>query len=97
MPQQIVSISAAAVASLEPLGTPQNRPYLEAYDIAGNFLGRALFAGDLPTCGLCVSNFEVITFMSDIPNIARVRFSSQQSQPGPPIWGLFDDLTFSTP
>jgi hypothetical protein len=94
--QATVTISAAAVASLEPLGTPMNRPFLEAYGAADNFLGRVLFSGELPTCALCVTPFETLTVSSPTANISKVRFSSQQSQPGPTIWALFDDLSFTT-
>lgn len=92
--QTTVSIDARPVATFEPLGTPLNRPYLEAY--AGTtFLGRVLYAGALPTNVREVGPAETLTFTSTTANITRVRFSVQQSQGGPRISGLFDNLRFN--
>ena len=93
-PVTSVSIDAAAVASLEPLGTPQNRPFLQAFDGA-TLLGTVFFSGALPTNPLEVTSFETLTFSA--PSITSIRFSSQQGQGGPNIWGLFDTLNYTTP
>jgi hypothetical protein len=91
--QKSVSIDAAALLLPEALGTAQNRPFLEAYDNNGVFLGQALFQGTLPGAG-GISAFQTLTFTSATANIKKVRFSSQQLQPGPPVYGLFDNLNF---
>jgi hypothetical protein len=92
--QSTVSIEARPVSTFEPLGTPYNRPFLEAYS-GSTFLGRVLYAGPLPTNVREVGPTETLTFTSPAANITRVRFSVQQSQGGPRISGLFDNLRFS--
>src|SRR6478672_7199015 len=47
--QSTVSIDARAVGPVEFLGTLQNRPYLQAYDINGNFLQQINYSLALPT------------------------------------------------
>jgi hypothetical protein len=94
-PQSTVSIDARPVSDLEPLGTPHNRPFLEAYTATGTFLGSVLYTGPLPTGGSFeVGGIETLTFTQATADIGYVRFSSQQSQPGPRIFGLFDDLRY---
>lgn len=93
--QQTVSIDVAAVASSDPSGTPQSRPFLEAYDATDNLLGKILFAGALPTSASAVTAFETITFTSASANIKKIRFSSEQTEGGPAIYGLFDTLAFA--
>jgi hypothetical protein len=93
-PKTTVSIDARPVATFEPLGTPRDRPFLEAYS-GSTFLGRVLYAGALPTNGRDVGPTETLTFTSPTANITRVRFSVQQNQGGPRISGLFDNLGFS--
>lgn len=96
------SIDAAAVATLEPLGTPFNRPYVEAWNRAGTYLGRVLYSGALPTNPLQVTAFETLTIDSGCgaicsvdQTLGRIRLSAQQSQPGPRIYALFDTLVIS--
>jgi hypothetical protein len=94
--QQTVSIDVRAVGPVEFLGALQNRPFLEAYDSANVFLGRVLFAGALPTdCCFAFTPIETLTFTSASSNIAKVRFSSQISQSGAAVFGLFDNLSFT--
>jgi hypothetical protein len=94
--QQTVSIDARAVGPVEFLGALQNRPFLEAYDSANNLLGKVLFAGALPTgCCFEFTPSETLTFTSGSANIAKVRFSSQISQGGAAVFGLFDNLSFT--
>lgn len=94
--QQTVSIDVRAVGPVEFLGALQNRPFLEAYDSANGFLGRVLFAGALPTdCCFAFTPIETLTFTSGSANIAKVRFSSQISQSGAAVYGLFDNLSFT--
>jgi hypothetical protein len=96
-PQIGVSIDARPVGPVEFLGILLNRPFLEAYSgsTPATFLGRVLYTGTLPTgCCFEVGPTETLTFNSPTANIARVRFSSQQSQSSLHTWGLFDNLRF---
>jgi hypothetical protein len=93
--QSSVSIDVRAVGPVEFLGALQNKPFLEAYAAGDVFLGRVLFAGALPTaCCFAFTSVETLTFNSATADIVKVRFSSQISQPGAPVYGLFDNLTF---
>lgn len=93
--QSSVSIDASPMLLPEGLGTVANRPYLEAYDASNNFLGRVLYAGTLPGVG-GTGPYETLTFTSGSANIAKMRFSVQQSQGGPNVYGFFDNLTYGT-
>jgi hypothetical protein len=98
----IVSIRVAAVASGEPLGIPKNKPFMQVWDLGNVYLGQVNFAGALPTSPWQVTPFERLSFK--LPpcvggpiacadyGIGRVRLSSQQTQGGPPVYALFDDL-----
>lgn len=88
--QQSVSIDADATLPPEYFGTPTNRPFLQVFDSSNNLLGSVLYAGNLVTGG-----WETLSFTSGSSNIAYIRFSSQ-SISGPPVYGAFDNLTFST-
>lgn len=94
-PQRSVSIDAAAARPPEGLGTPLNRPYLQAFDAAGNLLATVYFQGALPDAG-GISPYETLTYVSSTTNIAKVRFSTQQGAGGPPVYGYFDNLNYST-
>jgi hypothetical protein len=93
-PQRSVSIAAAAHREVWYLGVALNRPFLEAYDANGAFLGRVLYQGPLPNTGATMP-FETLKFVSASANIARIRLSSQASQGGSPIDGIFDALAYS--
>ena len=104
---QSVTVMAAAVATGEPLGTPQNRPFLQAWDHNNVLLPTVYFQGALPTNSFEVTPFERLTI--SVPpcvgtpiecagyGISKVRFSSQQNQSGPPIYALFDDFQWNPP
>lgn len=93
-PQRSVSIAAAAHRETWYLGIARNRPFLEAYDANGAFLGRVLYQGPLPSSGATMP-FETLKFVSSSANIARIRMSSQASQGGSVIDGIFDALAYS--
>jgi hypothetical protein len=93
--QRSVSIDASAGLLPEGLGTPQNRPYLQAFDANGALLATVYFQGALPGVG-GTSPYETLTFVSPTANIRKVLFSVQQGQPGPKVYGYFDNLAFST-
>ena len=97
-PQQVVSIDAEAILPPEFLDTPQNKPFLEAYSdtaqLPANFLGRVLYPLNFGDPGYGTN--QTLTFTSAANNILSVRFSSQISQPGPRVFGDFDNLNFTT-
>lgn len=98
-PVREVAVQVAAVASLEPLGTPQNRPFMQVWDGYNQLRATVYFQGALPTNSLEVTPFETLRWAlpACIPPciaeaISRIRLSAQQTQPGPPIYALFDEL-----
>jgi hypothetical protein len=69
--------------------------FLEVYDAMDNLLGKISFAGALPTGASEATAFETITFTSASVNIRKIRFSSEQTEGGSAIYGLFDTLAFA--
>jgi hypothetical protein len=94
-PQRSVSIDAAPIVAPEGLGTVLNRPFLQAFDAAGNVLATVYYAGALPGVG-GLGPYETIAYTSPTANIARVRWSVQQGNPGPFVYGYFDNFSYST-
>ncbi|HLK51486.1 MAG TPA: hypothetical protein VKT49_25270, partial [Bryobacteraceae bacterium] len=96
--QGTVSIDAASVAPFEFLGTPQNKPFIEALDNQGNFISGLItyYSGALPNTVGGVSPYETLIVSSATDNIASVIISTQQGAGGPDMFGLFDNLCFST-
>lgn len=94
VPQRSVSIDAAAFREHYYYGVPLNRPFLEAYDAAGALIAKKLYQGPLPSGGAFMP-FETLSIVSSSANIARIRFSSQASQGGSVIDGVFDNLAYS--
>src|SRR5438105_2889210 len=87
-----VSVDVRPVSPLEYLGSLTSRPYLQAFDAAGNLLGTVYYAGPLPTnCCFSVGAIEKLRFVSPTANIARARLSSQQPNPYH-TYALFDNL-----
>ncbi len=97
-PQKSVSIDAAAIPPAEFLTTPLNKPFLEAYSdtaqLPANFLGSVLYPLNFGDSGY--GGYQTLSFTSPTNNILSVRFSSQLSQPGPAVFGNFDNLNFTT-
>src|SRR5882672_1404146 len=81
-PVASVSIDARPVAPIEFLTPLTRRPFLQAFDAAGNLFTTVYYAGALPTTVSGVGPTETLAFTSTGNNIARVRFSSQN--PGNP-------------
>jgi hypothetical protein len=93
-PVQSVKIDAKPVLLPEHVGPITNKPFLEAFDSTGKFLGEVLYPlnyGD-PDYG----NFRTLEFKSPTANIAYVLFSSQHHQ-DPPVYGEFDNLAYTAP
>lgn len=93
-PRSWVSIDVLAVLPPEYLGTPVARPWLEAFDAAGNKIGSAAYYPAYGTAGFG----QWQTLRIDDPNgaIKAARFSSQHFNSSPSVYGSFDNLTFNT-
>lgn len=89
-PVASVSIDARAILPLEYLGTTTNRPFLQAFDATGMFLGQALYSGSVYT-----EAWETLTFSRAAADIKFVAFSSFNSS-GHPVYGTFDNLNYSS-
>ncbi|HYP89119.1 MAG TPA: hypothetical protein VEQ59_13225, partial [Polyangiaceae bacterium] len=84
-----VSIDAQAVVFPEQLSTPVARPFIEAYDAAGNLLTRTHY----PAYGSAgFGSWQTLTVSAS--GIRRVRFSSQAPGTSTPVYGSFDNLQF---
>lgn len=84
-----VSIDAQAVVFPESLSTPVARPFIEAYDAAGNLLTRSYY----PAYGSAeFGSWQTLTV--NAAGIRRVRFSSQAPGGTTPVYGSFDNLQF---
>lgn len=82
LPHQ-VSIDVRGTAFVEGLGTPTARPYIAAYDAAGNFLS-IVYGSATPGV------WQTLTITGAA--IAKVRFSSQAIAPW--VYANFDNLNF---
>jgi len=107
VPQRTVSIDARPQLPLEFLGTANNKPFLELYNSTtqsgATLIARVLYPlnfGDpgycSPSTSACGGPFRTLSYISASDNIVSIRFSSQQSQPGPSVYADFDNLVFQT-
>ena len=94
LPRSFVSVDVLGVLPPEYLGTPVARPWIEAYDAAGNKIGATVY---YPACGSAGFG-QWQTLRIDDPNasIKSVRLSSQHFNNSPSVYGSFDNLTFNT-
>lgn len=102
IPASSVSIWAYAVLPDQDNGTHQgatfNMPYLQAYDAKGTYLGVANYSSDAISTTLGWVELTVSSSMfSKNSLIAKVEFSSSFDGAGFPVWGEFDDLSFTLP
>lgn len=90
--QQSISVRAYALDSPEGLGSSDNRPFMEAYDSNGAYLGkvRTRFG---PKNANFFGHWHPLSFSSPTRNIQRTRLSSQ-AQGSPWVCTAFDNLTF---
>lgn len=90
--QRMVSVMAMPMDFVEALTEDDNRPFMEAFDSAGKYLGRAL-----TTMGRSDPSYfmhwQPITFTSPSRNIKTVRLSSQAHGSGW-VYTAFDNLSF---
>lgn len=91
--QQSVSVWAYALDSPECLGgNYDNRPFMEAYDTNGTYLGKARTQLG-PQDANFFGHWHPISFSSASRNIQRIRLSSQ-AQGCPWVYTAFDNLTY---
>jgi hypothetical protein len=91
--QSSVSVWALPLDFPEPLANQDNRPFIEAFDANGAFLGRhrtALGRDDLGFFG----EWQQLTYSSQARNIKTVRLSCEANGPAW-VYSVFDSLTFS--
>ncbi len=93
-PMKWVSIDARPEAPLEFLTPLTKRPFIQAFDAGGVYLGATYYAGELPDGVGEIGPAETLTYTSASANIVYVRFSSQNPAGGTPTYGLFDNLRF---
>ena len=107
VPQRFVSIDARPQLPLEFLGSANNKPFLELYSSAtqnsSTLIARVLYPlnfGDpgycSPNTSACGGTWQTLSFTSGSDNIVSIRISCQNSQPGPVVYGDFDNLRFET-
>ena len=96
-PMRTVSIDVRPVGPIDSFLTPlTKRPFLQAFDAAGNYLGVTVYyQGALPTnCCYDVGPVETLTITLPAGNIGIARFSSQYQAGTFRTYGLFDNLRY---
>ncbi len=93
-PMLTIRIDVRPVAPLEFLTPLTKRPFIQAFDAAGVYLGATYYAGALPTGVGEIGPLETLTYTSTSANIAFARFSTQNPLDGTPTYGLFDNFRF---
>lgn len=90
-PTSQVTIDVRTVLPPEYLGTPQNKPFLQAFDAQGGFLGVVYYplASNDPSYG----TWQTLKIAAPNGNIKSIQLSSQNGNGGVPVYGLFDNLT----
>ncbi len=98
-PVRSASIDVRPVGPVDSFFNLTSRPYIQAYDTSGNYLGVTVYyQGPLPSnCCFDVGPTETLTVVSpqNTNNIGRIRLTSQQPNPNP-TYALFDNLTLDT-
>lgn len=90
--QQSITIWAYAVDAPEGSGSADNRPFMEAYDSAGTYLGKVKTQLGIHDANF-LNHWHPLSFSSASRNIARIRLSSQAN--GLPwVYTAFDNLSF---
>ena len=91
--QQSISVWAYALDSPECVGGDfDNRPFMEAYDASGAYLGKARTQLG-PKDANFFGHWHPISFTSANRNVQRIRLSSQ-AQGCPWVYTAFDNLAF---
>lgn len=90
--QQSVSIWAYPMNSPEGLGNADNRPFIDAFDTNGAYLGKVRTQLG-PNDPNFFAHWHPLTFASGSRNIRKLHLSSQ-AQGAPWVYTVFDTLTF---
>ncbi len=90
-PVASVSIDAKAVLPPEYVGGTTNKPFLQAFNASGTFLGEADY-----TASVYGETWETLIFNRPTADIKFVAFSSFSSS-GHPVYGMFDNLNYVVP
>lgn len=94
-PRSTVSIDATPMLSAEfGGGAPVARPFIEAFDAAGNLIVPVVRYPFFPgTAGFGTT--QTLTVTSPTANVHHVLFSTQHPGPTPPVYGSFDNLRYN--
>jgi hypothetical protein len=92
-PQAEVSLDARPVLPPEYLGTPSARPFLQAFDANGNFLGVVYYP--IPYGAAGYGSWQTLRIKLPTASIKYVQFSSQYISGKTPVYGLFDNLAYT--
>jgi len=90
----LVSVDVQGVLPPEYLGTPVARPWIEAYDAAGNKIGATVYYPAYGSAGF--GQWQTLRIDDPNASIKSVRLSSQHFNNSPSVYGSFDNLTFNT-
>lgn len=94
-PRSWVSVDVLAVLPVEYVGTPVAKPWLEAYNAAGQKIGSAAYyPAAYGTAGF--GQWQTLRIDDATGSIASIRLSSQHFNDSPSVYAVFDNLTFNT-
>lgn len=92
-PVSSVSIDALPVLAAEGVGAARDVPFIQAFNSAGQFLTSASYV--YGACNPLTTACPYQTLTVSNPNIAFVAFSSTTGAGSFPVFGMFDNLTFT--
>ncbi|MBI4698158.1 MAG: hypothetical protein HY758_04420 [Nitrospirae bacterium] len=89
-PVNSVSIDARAILPFEYLGSTTNRPFLQAFNSNGQWLGTAEYRASVYG-----GTWETLTITRPANDISFVVFSSYNNPGVHPVYGMFDNLQYT--
>src|SRR5581483_5203064 len=92
-PQAEVSLDAQPVLPPEYLGTPRALPFLQAFDANWHFLGVVYYP--IPYGAAGYGSWQTLRIKLPTASIKYVQFASQYIYGTPPVYGQFDNLTYT--
>jgi hypothetical protein len=92
-PQAQVSLDVQPVLPPEYLTPPQARPFLQAFDSNWNFLGVVYYPISYGSSGY--GSWQTLRIKMPTANIKYVQFASQYFSGTTPVYGQFDNLTYT--
>jgi len=93
-PRSSVSIDVLAILPVEYAGTPVARPWLEAFNAAGQLIGSTVYYPAYGSPGF--GQWQTLRVDDPTGSIKFVRFSSQHFSSSPSVYAAFDNLSFNT-